>query len=445
MKSPEAALSAYLATRAFAVDPRLLPVQGSPRLVVVIPAMAEWPGLVNTLTDLERGMTEDLAEEVLVLVVVNHPNGAPESVQENNRQTLKALANPKFLGLCRIRLGVIDAASAPVIPAGEGVGTARKLGMDAAAAILNGAGSPWGGIICLDADTRVDPDYLDRWMACFASGRRWGVVCEVWHRPEGSGRLEDGIAAYECRLRCHELGLCLAGSPYGYPVVGSAMACSSVAYGASRGMKRRTAGEDFYFLQALAKTGRIEKVPDIRVYPAGRISERVPFGTGRTMLQIMDEPDARPRAYHPETYRLLRQVFDAAVLLETGNAEAFMVALKRESAVLEAFFTAAAFPQVWERISANHRQAAARRRAFHEWFDGFRTLKLIHFLRDSGWDMISPEAAAGPLLAWAAQEHSNRIYGGTERHEPTEVRAVLEQLRRVCAALCRGPWGLACL
>lgn len=445
MKRPDAVLSAYLAARAFRAEPHLPSGWQAPRLVVVIPAMAEWPGLLDTLTDLDRGITDDLSQEVLSLVVVNHPEGAPASVRENNRRTLEALTDPRGLGLYRLRTGVIDAASVPMIRAGDGVGAARKLGMDTAAAMLNDAGNPWGGIVCLDADTRVDPDYLERWMACFTSGRCWGLVCEAWHRPEASLPLGEAIAAYECRLRCHELGLSLAGSPYGYPAVGSAMACSAVAYAAAGGMNRRAAGEDFYFLQALAKTGQIEKIPNLRVYPSGRVSERVPFGTGRAMRQVLDQPAGRSRAYHPEIYRLLRHVLEAAVLLESGDADTFLTALKRKSEVLVTFFTRTDFPQVWERIAANHRQAPARRRAFHEWFDGFRTLKLIHVLRDAGWGMLSVEEATGPLLEQTALRDRLKTCDGLERHDSMTVWDVLGRLRQACAVVCRGPWGVGSL
>ncbi|HOJ68277.1 MAG TPA: hypothetical protein PLH06_05725, partial [Candidatus Hydrogenedentes bacterium] len=163
MKHPGAILAAYLSRRVIRGASARLPEGPLPRLVVVIPAMAEWPGLLDTLADLDRGAHGDLARQVLVLVVVNQPANAPDPVRENNRLALEALADPRNIGLVRLRVGVIDAASVPVIPEGEGVGTARKLGMDAAAALLESSGNLWGGIVCLDADTRVDQDYLERW------------------------------------------------------------------------------------------------------------------------------------------------------------------------------------------------------------------------------------------------------------------------------------------
>ena len=41
-------------------------------------------------------------------------------------------------------------------------------------------------------------------------------------------------------------------------------------------------------------------------------------------------------------------------------------------------------PDAWRGISAQAPNPVARLRRLHDWFDGFRTLKLIHHLRDQG-------------------------------------------------------------
>ncbi|HOQ89639.1 MAG TPA: hypothetical protein PLX03_05820, partial [Candidatus Hydrogenedentes bacterium] len=360
MIQPQMAIAAYLARRAVAAERVQLPDGPNPELVVVIPAMAEWPGLLDTLRDLEDAVSPETGHRVLVLVAVNHPKGAASDVQENNRRTLESLADPVKLGLRHLRLGVIDAASVPAIPEKEGVGTARKLGMDLALRLLWEGNRLWGGIVCLDADTRVPPSYVEQWLSFFGGERRWGAVCDAWHLADAGDRARDAVTAYECRLRCHDLGLRLAGSPYGYPAIGSAMACSAVAYAAAGGMNRRSAGEDYYFLQALAKTGWVEKVPELRVFPAGRISDRVPFGTGRSIQQALSDARERPTAYHPEIYQMLRQVLSASEALKTESAEAFMRRLEQTDEPAGIFFARAGFPEIWPRIAATHREPAAR-------------------------------------------------------------------------------------
>lgn len=48
-------------------------------------------------------------------------------------------------------------------------------------------------------------------------------------------------------------------------------------------MNRRRASEDFYFLQALMRGGRLTELGSTRVLPSPRVSQRVPFGTGRAI------------------------------------------------------------------------------------------------------------------------------------------------------------------
>jgi len=67
------------------------------------------------------------------------------------------------------------------------------------------------------------------------------------------------------------------------------MICTVDSYIAVRGMNRREAGEDFYFLNKLAKLGDIGQIHATTVYPSARPSRRVPSvrvngstGSGKT-------------------------------------------------------------------------------------------------------------------------------------------------------------------
>jgi len=360
----------------------------APEAVVAIPALAEFPGLCGTLDDL--GACAEAAR-VLVIVVVNHREGADAETIENNRMTLAHLAersDPFALAWC-------DA----VLPLKDGVGLARKIGMDHAAAALLRAGRPHAPILCLDADTRVDAEYLAKALACF-SVPRWGVVFGYAHPLEGP--LRPAILAYELFLRYCELGLRLAGSPYAYTAMGSAMACTAEAYAASGGMRRKQAGEDFYFLQALAKCGPVERHPDVVVRPAARVSARVPFGTGRSLGAFTGGAEDY-LAYHPESYRVLDAWLRAAescIVSERG--------LSTDAAPepLRPFLAAEDFGGAWTRIAAQTRAPEKRREQFHCWFDAFRTLKALHHLRDHGFGrrpLFEALAAISPACGESAR------------------------------------------
>src|SRR5690606_34259480 len=104
----------------------------------------------------------------------------------------------------------------------------------------------------------------------------------------------------------HARGLAWCGSPYAFHTIGSTMACTARAYAPVAGMPKRTAGEDFYFLDKLAKAGPIEPMNGTVVQCSPRASHRVPFGTGRRMSQLLSIPDDSICGYHPASYRALR-------------------------------------------------------------------------------------------------------------------------------------------
>ncbi len=149
-------------------------------------------------------------------------------------------------------------------------------------------------------------------------------------------------------------------------------------------MNRRTAGEDFYYLQALAQAGRIETVPGTTVRPSARGSWRVPFGTGAAINRYRAGDPRRDRLYHPKSYAVLARwltLASDAAAQRTPAAHLFDTA-HAEHAVLYVFLTQARLEAAWQTIAAP-RAAAARRAQFHRWFDALKTVRLLHALRDA--------------------------------------------------------------
>lgn len=363
--------------------------------VVAIPALAESPGLFDTLHDLEANSDETLQRTAILCVVNNRPAAtiSPET-RANNAATLRGLG--EYARATPLRLAWVDAAtSGNEMPEKGGVGLARKIGLDWGLALLRESGHPDGPLICLDADTRVEPGYLDVLRTFFQERKRWAAVLEYAHPLETAH-----IIAYELFLRYHELGLAFAGSPYAFPTVGSAMACTGRAYAAVSGMNTRQAGEDFYFLQQLAKTGPVERITGTTVHPSPRASERVPFGTGRSMSRFLAGETDPCRAGDPQGYAVLRAWLQCAPELLGGPVEALLSLAEGINVELADFLQGQGFAEAWPRIQRNHPGPDALRKQFHVWFDGFRTLKLLHHLRDHGYPETSLINAVGTLLDW---------------------------------------------
>lgn len=399
------------------------------RQVVVIPALAEHDRLFLTLQDLAAN-AGDAREQTLVICVVNNRVPAVAGAEDcaDNQRTLAAL--PEFAeAQPELRLAWIDAASAGrELGPKEGVGLARKIGLDAGLALLEQAGHPEGALICLDADTRVPENYLEAIDAYFAADTRWAAAIAYAHPLDGPSNEVSPILSYELFLRYQELAWRHAGSPYAYPAIGSAMACTGVAYATAGGMNRRRAGEDFYFLQQLAKTGEVGRIWDTCVVPSGRASHRVPFGTGRKVGAYHDDPDSAYRTYHPESYQILKAwLAVAAGPLDESGVEL----LDRARAIapeLSTFLEVQGLAGAWDNIRRQGTGEEQRRRQFHQWFDAFRTLKFIHHLRDNGLPLQDLFESLACVMAWNGLE-GDCDFGAALRHDPEGQRELLHRLR----------------
>lgn len=408
---PQSPLTKYLQLRA---------IQGPWRITgcsetglagaVVIPALAESAHLFATLLSLAANPPEFLAR-FIVLVVVNHREDATPGDKEDNYSTLKRLAalEPE---LAALRLSWVDAASAGLeMPAkAGGVGLARKIGLDLALSRLDFSGqSPL--LISLDADTLVEPSYLPAIDRHFRNCVCGGAVIPFCHRPGESPEQQLAIDRYELFLRSYVLGLALAGSPYAYHTVGSAMACTASAYIRMGGMNRRPAAEDFYFLQQLHRTVGVEQIRGTLVHPSPRPSHRVPFGTGRSISNNLGRDADAIMFYRPDCFRILGDWLKTATGSPDREAAGLLAEAASVSPHLAEYLESAGFTGVWEGLRRNHRESEALCSAFHGWFDGLKTMKLIHHLSAAAFPRCESEEALPPLLEWAGLEWVTNVAG----------------------------------
>lgn len=401
-----AAVEKYLAARAVTGPWRLEGDEGTGvQGTVVVPALAENESIGATLQSLATNPPEVL-ERFLILVVINHRPDADPAEKADNQALLSRLRQGQGIPEA-LRLAWIDGCSpGRELPLKDGgVGLARRIGFDLALPRLDWSGSAL--LVSLDADTQVDPGYLQAIQNHFVRTEQGAAVLAYRHQPGATQAQDRAMDLYELYLRHYVLGLSLAGSPYAYHSIGSALACRAEAYVRAGGMNRRRAGEDFYFLQQLAKTCGVSRVTGTRVYPSARISRRTPFGTGRTLeRQAAGEPDA-VRFYPAETFRILSLWLE----LVSSNWEAQAKRLLEQSALIDlqlhAFLQTERFSEIWGRLRNQHRSAEALARAFHGWFDALKTFRLIHHLCRGGYP--EPREAVFPLLEWAGLTRAQDI------------------------------------
>lgn len=345
-------------------------------VVVIIPVFDDFD-IFGTIDSLCRCIRPE--EPVGVILVVNHPEYIPDDVKERNRQ-LTVLLREYLRQICsgNICFHLIEAYDMPAKSAG--VGLARKIAMDCAAAHFYKNSRPDGVISSLDADTLVMENYLTELLRFFRAYPVSGVAIAYEHRREGlSLEMGNAIAKYELYLRYYRLALAFAGHPYSYHCIGSAFAVRAADYAAQGGMNKRQAGEDFYFLQKLISTGRFANLRTTKVYPSSRVSERTPFGTGRMVKQITDQGGVY-LTYHFGAFLALKPFFRQIGDLYKADEQQTDAFIKQQAAALAAFAESINLAVTIKEVNANCASVGQFRKRFFDNFNAFQVLKYLNFV-----------------------------------------------------------------
>ena len=329
---------------------------GHYRICTVIPCYNENGSFGETLESLKNAAAR-IEEPVAVLAVINYPEGADD---KESLELFRRIQEKEF------EHSDLFAIFAPALKGG--VGEARKIGMDSflQSKTLEEVSQ---AIICsMDGDTLVDPDYFREISAFFSRSKAGGAAPKLRHLPGDTPENEKAIRRYEAYLDRYVRELKRCSSPYAFHTVGSAFAVRGEAYMKCGGMKVRKAGEDFYFLQELAKTSGLEVIDRVLVFPSPRISGRTPFGTGQAVRDIIAGKE--PSEVSAAAFDRLEKVLKAAVL---ENLDTELPELPDRE-----FFEKERFFQVWQGIRRNTPEAKLCS-AFHIWFDGLKTLRFLHW------------------------------------------------------------------
>lgn len=421
---------------------------------VVIPALAERDSLFRTLASIAQNPERDLRRTLVICVVNNHapPLGGDAEIR-NNRETLAILdalvfgrhllrdfpestaSDAERIAASALRLAFVDASSAGTeIPDGDGgVGSARKIGMDAALRYAGTSEAGGGVICCLDADTLVEPNYLDSVRTHLDRTGDPAAVSAYAHQRPDDPTLLSAICCYEIFLRAYVIGLSHACSPYAFHSIGSTIACTSEGYAAVRGMNRRGAAEDFHFLNKLAKIGRVGTNPGTTVRPSPRPSHRVPFGTGQRMIRFLSGGTDEYRLYDPRIFDILESWLASMETAPDRDPGAILAAAGRIHPELEVYLRACRFTESWHLIRKNSGDPGQLRRQFHVWFDGLKTLRMVHHLSLADFPMV-------PMFVGPAGDIP--LAGRSPRHKPSPcgIPAAEEQYRMLVSLRAAYPF-----
>ncbi len=413
--------------------------------VVVIPALAESDHLFKTLKSVACNDEASTARTLVVCVINNGgPGRVPVESLRDNENTLRTLERvigkkttasdgPDACAVASSSLNVayINASSPGLeLPAKGGVGLARKIGMDRGIELFDDTGESLKLLFCLDADTLVDPDWISMTRRNIEERRLVAAAVEFAHRGGETRDDDDAIRLYETVIRYYRLGLEYARSPYAYHAIGSTIAVSAEGYLAVRGMPRREAGEDFHFLNKLAKTGRVGIVSETRVYPSARRSRRVPFGTGQALCRSWAHGNTIHRTWDPRVFRILG-AWNELLAGKASSSEAVTLIEKARAVnpLLVEFLRHEGFEMVWPRLLKNSGSRGVSTKHAVEWFDALKTYKMIRFLTLHAYPPIPVYSALARLWEMKGRKFPFDFPNGGSPPARDIRRAVLEMLR----------------
>ncbi len=394
-----------------------LPLLDNP-LIVTIPCYSE-PDVKSTLLSLDKAAGSSENDIVVILLINSSISDNLEVLQKNEN----ALETALFFEPRNYHLAPLWVRDIP--DKLSGVGYARRMAMDAACFYCKKYGFPDNPVLCLDADSTVAENYFVETARFFNDHSEFDAASIYFEHPvqevEDPG-LKSGIIDYENHLRYFIQAQKWSGHPHAFHTVGSSMAVRAAAYLREGGMNKRKAGEDFYFLHKFSKNGTLGICNDTAIFPAARVSDRVPFGTGRALLEI--KSGKKWSTYAPETFFDLKKINDG---LRSGYQKTAEDVWAELPVSFQKFIPFGGFEGKFNQVCKHSASSESYNKRLFQWWDAFMVFKYAHFCRDHFYPNLPVDKAVYKFFDAIGQQVS------------THPEEQLEMLRKLDRS--RGPQG----
>ncbi len=351
-------------------------------LIVVIPCFNE-TDLLTSLQSLNHCKLPIVNVEVII--VINASEKSSEAIKQQNIASFnEGIKWANNINTEKLTFHFILNNNLPKKHAG--VGLARKIGMDEAVSRFDTINKN-GIIVCFDADSKCDENYLVEIENHFNKHPTTpGCSIHYEHPIEGEEfeqNIYNGIINYELFLRYYNQALLFCGLPYAFQTVGSSMAVKSSAYQKQGGMNKRKAGEDFYFIHKIIALGGFTNLSTTKVIPSPRISDRVPFGTGKAIGNWINDKASIYKTYDFRIWQIIKEFVSIIPLLKNNEIAEIDFFNQPNSQVFVEFLKQNKFNEGLAEIRRNSTDNKAFVKRFYTWFNAFRLLKAVHYLRDN--------------------------------------------------------------
>lgn len=349
-------------------------------------------------------------------VCVNQPDawshGTPEQrrIYIENQQTLDILRK-----VGDIEVHILDKCTPGLgwTPKHQGVGWARKELLEQ---ILTTRHSDEELIVSLDADTSFGPQYLQQVLDTMNTDPTASALAVPYFHPlSGVEHIDRAMLRYECYMRHYIIHLLEARSPYAFSALGSAMAFPAWAYRRVGGITPLQGGEDFYLMQKFCKTGYILLSTQATVYPQGRISHRVPFGTGPAVGSTLELQCQKYPFFSPEGFQRLAQTYAQLPSLYDADTDTPMTSFMQQQLKTN---------DLWGPLRKNFKTQERFVRACQERLDGLRILQFLK-LHPTGEEYFGQF-----LTAHRIPHDENLDFASTPVEELDKVRLSLFELEQ---------------
>lgn len=329
--------------------------------------------------------------KVLLVLASNHPTGLSEldksKAIESHDQLTQFLGDSNWVSSSLSHYKnqpfdtlLINRTSDNAIPIKQGVGLARKIAADLITLLITKGIIESHWIMSTDADAALPKDYFK-----ISPSKKDVAIVYNFKHSNVNDEISKATLLYERSIRHYVTGLEYAQSDYAFSTLGSCIAIKVDAYSKVRGFPKRPAGEDFYLLNKLAKIGTINSVNTPTINIESRISNRVPFGTGPAVEKITSSSNTENLAlfYEPEIFVQLREV-----LRVLWSKPSSLNEIHLSQTTIDAL-TFLDIEQAFEHSDKQNLKLEQYQHHIKTWFDGFKTLKFVHYLRDHGYPMLS--------------------------------------------------------
>ena len=358
-------------------------------IIVVIPVYKEKQYIFKTIDSLL--LCERPEKDVEVILLFNASENDSEVIRNEQKSVAEAIRK-KYCMQDDNWLSFIVEERYNIIKKHFGAGMARKAGMDIALARLFSIGKNEGLIVTLDADTLVQPNYFKAISDWFENPEKIGASIYFEHPLEGDDfppEIYEGITKYELHLRYYMQAWRETGFPYAFHTMGSAMAMRASAYARIGGMPRKQAGEDFYFLQKLIPLGGFGEITDTKIIPSPRPSDRVIFGTGAAIKNLMSGNNNINYTYNYQAFTDLKEFFSIRSQFFRIPKSEFEKLCNNLSKPLQKFLLETNFYNDLNTLQTNCSNIQTFNKRFWEIFNAFKVVKYLNFVHEHHFKKIS--------------------------------------------------------